>query len=126
MSNSVRDKGVEMFNAVYCGDLPQPPPKGEDRFLDYMLETLFGQLWADATLSIKERRLILFGAIAAQGEEMTFAIQARAALKRGELDQKELDGVVTFLTQYVGYPKAAKMRIALMRVFQEFEETDAG
>lgn len=41
---SKREKGIEMFNTVYCGDLPQPPEEGQDRFFDYMLETLFGDL----------------------------------------------------------------------------------
>lgn len=114
MSDSLRDKGIEMFNTVYCGDLPQPPPEGQDKFFDFMLEGVFGKLWADSTLSMRDRRLVLLGAIAAQGEDMTWTIQARSAMKRGELNQKELEEIVIFLTQYVGYPRASKMRMALM------------
>lgn len=114
MSNSLRDKGIEMFNTVYCGDLPQPPPEGQDKFFDFMLEGVFGKLWADSTLSLRDRRLVLLGAIAAQGEDMTWTIQARSAMKRGELNQKELEEIVILLTQYVGYPRASKMRMALM------------
>jgi 4-carboxymuconolactone decarboxylase len=114
MSQSLRDKGVEMFNTVYCGDLPQPPPPGQDKFFDFMLEGVFGKLWADSTLSMRDRRLVLLGAIAAQGEDMTWTIQARSAMKRGELDQQELEEIILFLTQYVGYPRASKMRMALM------------
>ena len=50
-----------------------------------MLETLFGALWEDPTLSIRERRLLVIGVLAAQGEEGTLALQLRCALKRGEL-----------------------------------------
>ena len=114
MSDSQRDKGIEMINTVYCGDLPQPPPEGQDKFFDFMLEGVFGKLWADSTLSLRDRRLVLLGAIAAQGEDMTWTIQARSAMKRGELNQKELEEIVIFLTQYVGYPRASKMRMALM------------
>ena len=120
MSKSDRDKGIEMFNTVYCGDLPQPPAPGQDEFFDYMLETLFGRLWADtATLSIRDRRLLLLGAIAAQGEEMTFTIQARSALKNAELSAEQLKSAVLFLTQYIGYPRASKMRMALQGVLAQ-------
>ncbi|HEY3699705.1 MAG TPA: carboxymuconolactone decarboxylase family protein [Spongiibacteraceae bacterium] len=111
-----REKGIEMFNTVYCGDLPPLPEKGANKFTDFMLETLFGTLWADETLSIRDRRLLLLGAIAAQGEENTFTIQARSALKRGELTKEQLETVVVFLTQYVGYPKGSKMHMALGRI----------
>jgi 4-carboxymuconolactone decarboxylase len=111
---SKREKGIEMFNTVYCGDLPQPPEEGQDRFFDYMLETLFGDLWANSSLTIEQRRLVLLGAIMAMGEEMTFTIQARSAMKRGELSYEQLEEMVLFMTQYVGYPKASKLRMQLM------------
>lgn len=119
MANEHREKGIEMFNEVYCNDLPQPPETGKDRFFDYMLDTVFGQLWADEALSIRDRRLLLLGAIAAQGEDMTFTIQARSALKRGELDRKQLQEIVTFLTAYVGYPRGAKMRMAVQTMLAQ-------
>lgn len=117
---SKREKGIEMFNTVYCGDLPEPPAEGEDKFFDHMLESLFGELWADSSLDISQRRLILLGAIIAQGEEMTFIIQARSAMKRGELSYAQLEEIMRFMTQYVGYPKASRLRIALMGLQQEF------
>ena len=120
MSN--REKGIEMFNTVYCGDLPQPPAEGEDKFFDYMLDTLFGQRWADDTLTIEQRRLVLIGAIMAMGEEMTFAIQARSAMKRGELTYEQMEEIVLFMTQYVGYPKAAKLRMSLMGLKEQMKE----
>lgn len=115
-----RAKGVEMFNEVYCNDLPQPGAEGEDRFMDFMLNSVFGDLWANTeTLSIRDRRLVLLGAIGAQGEDMTFTIQARSAYKRGELDEAQLKEVVLLLTQYVGYPRASKMRLALQAMLDQ-------
>ena len=117
---SKREKGIEMYNTVYCGDLPEPPAEGSDKFFDSMLENLFGDLWADSSLSVEQRRLILIGAIFAQGEEMTFSIQARSAMKRGELTYAQMEEICRFMTQYVGYPKASKLRIALMGLHKEF------
>lgn len=114
-----RKKGIEMFNTVYCGDIPNPPERGVSKFTDFMLDTLFGVLWADETLSIRDRRLLLLGAIAAQGEEGTFTIQARSALKRGELTKEQLEAVVVFLTQYIGYPRGSKAFMALNKVLAE-------
>lgn len=117
---SKRDKGIEMYKAVYCGDLPEPPAEGQDKFFDSMLENLFGDCWADDSLSIEQRRLVLIGAILAQGEDMTFAIQARSAMKRGELTYAQLEEICRFMTHYVGYPKASRLRIALMGLKKEF------
>ena len=55
MSEEHREAGIEKYREVYCNDLPDPPAAGVDKFFDYMLDTLFGQLWADSTLSIRER-----------------------------------------------------------------------
>lgn len=114
MSDSKRERGIARFKEVYCDALPEPPKEGEDRFFDFMLGSLFGDLWDNDTLSIRDRRLLLLGAIAAQGEDMTFTIQAQSAYQRGELDEAQLEEAVLFLTQYIGYPRASKMRMALM------------
>ncbi|CAH0990958.1 hypothetical protein SIN8267_01059 [Sinobacterium norvegicum] len=115
-----REIGVAMYREVYCNELPEPPAAGEDKFFDSMLENLFGELWADAQLTIEQKRLLLLGAILAQGEEMMFTIQARCAMKRGELSYSQLEEAVRFMTQYVGYPKAARLRMALMGLSKEF------
>lgn len=109
MSNDKYEKGVELFNEVYCGKVPLPAGQGQSPFLDYMLENLFGTLWADETLSIRDRRLLLIGAITAQGEASTLTIQLRSALLRGELTPAQLDALAVFLTQYVGYPKGSQL-----------------
>jgi len=112
-----REQGVEVIGQVYGEALGVTlPPAGTSKFIDYMLETLFGELWACEVLSFKERRLLLLGAIAAQGEDSTFAIQAAAALTRGELSAEQLQEAMIFLTQYVGYPKASRLNGVLTEV----------
>ena len=125
MSNTKREQGIAKYHEVYCNQLPEPPAEGQDRFFDYMLNSLFGDLWANAILSIRDRRLLLLGAIAAQGEDFTFTIQAESAFKRGELSELELEEAVLFLTQYVGYPRASKMRLALMGLMAKLKQADA-
>jgi len=109
MNQYDRGKGQEKFSEVYGSDLGALPPQGASPFIDYMLETLFGVLWQDPALSIRERRLLVIGVLAAQGEEATLGIQLRCALARGELTQPQLQALATFLTQYVGYPRGSRL-----------------
>ncbi len=100
------ERGAAMIKEVYAGDVVTAP-KGAMDFSDLMLESLFAEVWTREALSIGERRLVLLGVIGALGERDTFAIQAKAALKRGELTPEQLREVVITLANYAGYPRAA-------------------
>ena len=99
-------RGVEMIKKVYAGDVIVPP-KGAMAFTDLMLESLFAEVWPREELPIRDRRLILLGVIGALGEKDTFGIQAKAALKNGELSPEQLREVLIMLANYAGYPRAA-------------------
>ena len=81
---------------MYGGRLATLPAAGVSPYIDYMLETLFGVLWQDPTLSIRERRLLIIGVLAAQGEDATLGIQLRCALKRGRLTSAQLQPLAMF------------------------------
>ena len=98
-------RGLETIKKVYAGDVVAPP-RG-NAFADIMLETLFAEVWTRDVLSMRDRRLLLLGAIMALGEGMVFGIQAKAALKNGELDAEQLREVLITLANYAGYPRAA-------------------
>lgn len=102
------EKGLEKFKQVYCGDVA-PLPRGANDFFDLMMENLFCDVWTRPALDQRDRRLLMMGAIAALGEGMTFGIQAKAALKNGELSPEQLREVLIHLTQYVGYPRVAPL-----------------
>ena len=89
MSQEKHDLGREYYKKVYADTLPEMPERGEFAFFDYMLETLFGTLWADEeSLSIRDRRLVILGVIMSVGSNDLFSIQARAALMNKELKLK--------------------------------------
>lgn len=100
-----RKRGLEMINKVYAGDVV-PPPEG-NVFTDIMLEQVFAEVWSRDVLSIRDRRIMIMGIIAEKGETMTFGIQAKAALKNGELTPDELREFTLMIAQYSGYPRAA-------------------
>ncbi len=114
-----RDKGLELFDEVYARSLGQLPPAGASEFTDYMLETLFGTLWADERLSIRDRRLMLLGVAASQGDENILGIQIRSALARGELKPEQLEPLAVFLTQYVGYPRGSRLYLLVSKIKAE-------
>ena len=102
-----RERGVAMMKKVYAGDVVTPPP-GVMPFSDLMLEQLFAEVWArEDKLSVRDRRLVIMGIIAALGEKETFAIQAKAAVKNGELTPEQMREVLITVANYAGYPRAA-------------------
>jgi 4-carboxymuconolactone decarboxylase len=112
-----RARGEEMFHEVYGGIVPLPPVN--DDFLRLLLDQLFAEVWSREALSIRDRRLILVGVLAALGEGETFEIQIRAALTRGELTREQVEEVLIFLPSYVGYPRASRLRAIVQRIFAE-------
>jgi len=101
-----RKRGIKMFNEVYCGDLPVMD-EGQMPFFDLMIEQLFGEVWSREALSVRDRRLVIMGIIAAQGESNTFCIQVQSAVKNGELTAAQVREMVIHIAQYAGYPRAA-------------------
>ena len=116
-----RRRGVQVFRRVYGEVLQTPvPPAGQNRSFDFMLETLFGDLWCNEILSFKERRLLVLGAIAAQGVDTAFAIHAESAVNNGEISVAQLQETLLFLIQYVGYPRASKLAGAVDAIARKY------
>jgi len=119
-----RARGLEMINKVYAGDVVVPDEGYA--FTDVMLEQLFAEVWSRDVLSIRDRRLLLLGIIAEKGETMTFGIQAKAALKNGELDAEQLRELLLMIAQYAGYPRAASMLGPLESAIAEVAKENSG
>ena len=112
-----RKRGEEKILDVYAGDVIVP---GEGYpFTDIMLEQLFAELWPRDTLSMRDKRILLLGIIAEKGEPMTFKIQAKASLKRGEMSPEELRELLLFIAPYAGYPRAASLVMPIEEAINE-------
>lgn len=101
-----RARGAEKMTEVYAGDVAVPP-EGASDFADLMLSQLFAEVWTREALPVRDRRLLIMGVIACLGESMTWKIQAKSALKNGELTPEQLREVLIQLAQYAGYPRVA-------------------
>ena len=119
-----RALGEKTIKDVYAGDVVVPPEGYA--FTDVMLKQLFAELWTRETLSMRDKRILLLGIIAEKGETMTFKIQIKASLKRGEINSQEAREFLLFIAQYSGYPRAASMLGPVEEAIAEFEKETAG
>ena len=119
------EKGIEMLEEVYRGEVP-PLPRGLMDFFDIMVADTFGGVWTRGELELGQRRLIVMGVIAAIGGTGTWKIQCKAALKRGELTPEGVREVLVMATPYVGYPRAAEFTGVTEEAINEFEAEQAG
>jgi 4-carboxymuconolactone decarboxylase len=120
-----RDRGVEMLKKVYAGDVVVPP-EGAVPFSDVMLEQLFAEVWSRGELSIRDRRLLLLGAIAAMGEEGAWLVQVKAAMKNGELTAAQVHEVLVQLAPYAGYPRLAGLMVPTLKLLGEMQQAQSG
>lgn len=102
------EQGAETMEAVYGGVVPVPPA-GNMEFADLMVRHLFGEVWAREELSIRDRRLLTMGVIAATGGADTFVIQVKAGLANGEFTADEIREMLIHLAPYAGYPRVASL-----------------
>lgn len=101
-----RERGARVLEKVYAG-LVQATPEGQMPFMDVMIEQLFGEIWSREALSIRDRRLLTMGVLAANGDGAKWGIQIDCALEAGELTAEQAREAVIHLASYAGYPKAA-------------------
>ena len=100
-----RQQGLEKMQEVYGWEVEDGP--GD--FFATTVDHLFADIWNRPELSTRDRRLLLIGALTAQGLDDVADIQIQAALGNEELTAEQLRQIVLFLTHYVGWPKGAKL-----------------
>lgn len=115
---SAYERGLEKMREVYAGDVVALP-EGTMPFYDVMMTTLFSEVWTRDVLSIRDRRLLLMGAILANGASEVWQVQAKAALKRGELTPDQLRETLIALAPYAGYPNVAPLVTLCEQVIAE-------
>ena len=84
-------------------------------FLFNTIDHLFAEVWSRPGMSIRDRRLVLIGIIAAQAEVETLEIQLRAALHKGELTTDDVREIVVLLPYYIGYPRSSRILLMSQR-----------
>ena len=117
-SDDRRERGKEMMRQVYGWDF-EPTRDFERQTVDH----LFGEIWADGKLSVRDRRLVLIGMAAGSGLEDVAGLQLGTALKLGEMTADDLRELVVFLAHYAGWPRAAKLNTEVERIIARHAQT---
>jgi 4-carboxymuconolactone decarboxylase len=107
--NEKREQGLKKMEEVYGFEMQDGP--GD--FFAATVDHLFADIWSRPGLSLRDRRLMLLGVLAAQGQDDVAEIQVDAALKNGELDAGQLREIALFLTHYVGWPLGTKLNMTI-------------
>lgn len=113
-----RQKGLDMMSKVYGFEMQDGP--GD--FFAHTADQLFGDVWTREGLSIRDRRLLLLGALAATGQTDVAEIQAGAALGNGELDGDQLLEIALFLCYYVGWPQGTRLNMMFGEVIKKHKK----
>jgi 4-carboxymuconolactone decarboxylase len=97
-----RAAGMAKMQEVY--GFTVDPADLPGRYTDITVDHLFGTVWTDDTLDLRQRRLLTIGVLAAQDKPELLEIQFDSALERDELTVEQVREVVVHLTHYVGWP----------------------
>jgi len=116
-----RALGKAQMKQVYGWDIEHV----EGPFVEATVDHLFGEVWAEGKLTVKERRLLLIGLAAGSGLEDVAGLQLDAAVRLGELDADDLRTIVVFLAYYAGWPRAAKLNTEVERIIARIPATEA-
>lgn len=116
-----RRKGLDMMSKVYGWEMADGPGEHFAHTADH----LFAEVWSRPGLSIRDRRLLLLGALAASGQIDVAEIQAGSALGNGELTPEQLDEIALFLCYYVGWPLGTKMQMMFGGVIDKHRKQGA-
>ena len=103
--SEARARGLRTMTEVYGFDMSDGP--GD--FFAHTADHLFAEVWTRPGLSHRDRRLLLLGALTAQGNTDVADIQVGAALANGELTPDELEEIALFLCYYAGWPGGTKL-----------------
>ncbi|MCB1027396.1 MAG: carboxymuconolactone decarboxylase family protein [Microthrixaceae bacterium] len=114
-----RARGQEMVKSVYGWEFPTV----EGPFVESTVDHLFGEVWAEGTLSVKERRMMLIGMAVAGGMEDVAGLQLDAAVRLGELDADDLRSIVVFVAHYAGWPHGARLNTEVEKIIAGMENT---
>lgn len=119
-SQSAFERGTEVMKEVYAGDTVDLP-EGLSPFFDVMAKTLFAEVWPRDVLSMRDKRLLVMATLVTRGGAAGWKIQARAALRRGEVTPAELRETLIILAQYAGFAQLADFGVLCEEVIAEFD-----
>ncbi len=121
-----RSAGMAKMQEVY--GFTVDPADLPGRYTDVTVDHLFGTIWTDDTIELRDRRILTIGVLAAQDKPELLEMQFENALRRGELTVEQVREVVVHLTHYIGWPLSTGVSRAAETVIRRLAASagDAG
>ncbi|MEU3012079.1 carboxymuconolactone decarboxylase family protein [Nocardia asteroides] len=118
MTDDARARGLARMKEVYGWQ----PPEIDSAHFATTVDHLFAEIWSRPGLSDRDRRLLLLGALTAQGRMETAEIQIQGALHNEEFTEEQLHEIALFLCHYVGWPNGTRLETAIGTVVRRLAE----
>ncbi|MBB5913435.1 4-carboxymuconolactone decarboxylase [Nocardia transvalensis] len=115
-----RKRGLEKMSEVYGWEFSDGPGEHFAVTADH----LFADIWSRPGLSVRDRRLLLIGALTAQGLFDVAEIQLGSALRNEELTADQLREIALFLCHYVGWPAGTTLDSVAGKVIGQQEKAE--
>ncbi|NKY50131.1 carboxymuconolactone decarboxylase family protein [Nocardia vermiculata] len=116
-----RARGLAKMSEVYGWEVSDGPGKHFATTVDH----LFADIWSRPELSVRDRRLLLLGALTAQNLHDVSEIQVSAALRNGELTEEQLREIAIFLCHYTGWAAGTKFDSVVGKVVADEQKKAA-
>ena len=114
-----REKGIALFKKLTEGAANPPSlSKGAmpEKFTNYTLEHLFGDVWQGEELSLEQRSMITCTILVALNREAEQRIHFPGAKNLG-VKREQLEAMITHAAHYAGWPVAASAFRVLAEVW---------
>ena len=114
-----REKGIAFFKKLTEGAANPPSlSKGAmpEKFVDYTLEHLFGDVWQGDELSLEQRSMITCTILVALNREAEQRIHFPGSKNLG-VKREQLGAMITHAAHYAGWPVAASAFRVLAEVW---------
>lgn len=110
-----RRRGLEKFTEVAGLPAMEPP----DAFVAATIDHVFGEVWQDDALSVRDRRLMTLAILGALGSADEARVHLKAALESGDVTPSEMMAVVMQVATYAGFPRGSAFYRAFRQVAGE-------
>lgn len=116
-----RSRGEKMFREITMME----PPQGDDVFMEFSLEELFGNVWSRPGLTRKERRWISLATAAMTGSPVAIKSHVNFALQSGDITPEEMIEFVVHFAHYGGWPLASVLHMEVRTAIAALQSTDS-
>jgi 4-carboxymuconolactone decarboxylase len=98
------ERGQEVSRRLFGGVIP-PLTRDMGTVAELVVKNVINDVWGRDVMPLRDRRLMVMGALASMTLTEELAVHIRAARALGELTWEEIDEIAVALSPYIGAPR---------------------